>query len=71
MPPRILIADDHPELIWVDVSADEYYGEMRNMEPGTEPARSPRLAGQRAPLDRPVEPAKHCRTPPPKGSRAY
>ena len=42
------IADDRPELIWVDVPADEYYGEMRNMEPGTEPARSPRLAGQRS-----------------------
>jgi len=41
------IADDRPELVWVDVPADEYYGEQRNMEPGTEPARSPRLAGQR------------------------
>jgi len=41
------IADDRPELIWVDVPADEYYGELRNMEPGTEPGRSPRLAGQR------------------------
>jgi len=41
------IADDHPELIWVDVPADEYYGDSRNMEPGAEPARSPRLAGQR------------------------
>jgi hypothetical protein len=41
------IADDHPELIWVDVPADEYYGELRNMEPGSEASRSPRLAGQR------------------------
>src|SRR6476620_4552083 len=41
------IADDRPDLIWVDVSADEYYGGIRNMEPGTEPSRSPRLAGQR------------------------
>jgi hypothetical protein len=41
------IADDHPELIWVDVSSDEYYGDQRNMEPGTEAARSSHLAGQR------------------------
>lgn len=41
------IADDRPELIWVDVPADEYYGEQHNMEPGTEPVRSPQLAGQR------------------------
>jgi len=41
------IAEERPELIWVDISADEYYGELRNMEPGTQPAHSPRLAGQR------------------------
>jgi len=41
------IADEHPELIWVEVPAEEYYGEMRNMEPGTQPAHAPRLAGQR------------------------
>jgi hypothetical protein len=41
------IADDRPDLIWLDVDDDEYYGEPRNMEPGTEPTRSPRLAGQR------------------------
>jgi len=41
------IADDDPELVWLDVHADEYYGEPRNMEPGTEPTRGPRLAGQR------------------------
>jgi hypothetical protein len=41
------IADDRPELIWVDVTADEYYGEQRNMEPGTEPVAAPQLAGQR------------------------
>src|SRR4051812_30210743 len=41
------IADDRPELIWMEVSADEYYGEQRNMEPGTDQVRSPRLAGQR------------------------
>jgi len=41
------IADDDPELIWLDVPSDEYYGEPRNMQPGTEPTRSPRLAGQR------------------------
>jgi hypothetical protein len=42
------IADDRPELIWLDISADEYYGEQRNVEPGTKPVRSPRLAGQRS-----------------------
>jgi hypothetical protein len=41
------IADDDPEAIWLDVPSDEYYGERRNMEPGSEPTRSPRLAGQR------------------------
>lgn len=41
------IADDDPELIWLEVPADEYYGQPRNMQPGTEPTRSPRLAGQR------------------------
>jgi hypothetical protein len=42
------IADDRPELIWLDVDDDEYYGQPRNMEPGGEPTRPPRLAGQRA-----------------------
>jgi hypothetical protein len=41
------IADDRPELIWLEVGDDEYYGEPRNMEPGGEPTRPPRLAGQR------------------------
>jgi hypothetical protein len=41
------IADDHPELIWVDVTSDEYYGDQRNMEPGTEPTSPTQLAGQR------------------------
>jgi len=41
------IADDDPELIWLDVAEDEYYGELHNMEPGTQAARGPRLAGQR------------------------
>ena len=27
------IATDRPDLIWLDVPADEYYGERRNMEP--------------------------------------
>jgi hypothetical protein len=30
------------------VASDEYYGQPRNMEPGTEPARMPRFAGQRS-----------------------
>src|SRR5947209_19810429 len=41
------IADDDPDAIWLDVPADEYYGEPRNMEPGGEPTREPQLAGQR------------------------
>jgi len=41
------IADVDPDLIWLDVPADEYYGEPRNMEPGAPPARPPRRAGQR------------------------
>ena len=28
------IAVDSPELIWLVVPADEYYGEQKNMEPG-------------------------------------
>jgi len=42
------IADDDPELIWLDIPANVYYGDPRNMEPGTEPTRPPRRAGQRA-----------------------
>jgi hypothetical protein len=41
------IAVDRPDLIWLEVPADEYYGERRNMEPGTELSRPPRRAGQR------------------------
>lgn len=42
------IADSDPELIWIDVDNDEYYGEPRNMEPGDGTlTRPPRLAGQR------------------------
>jgi len=41
------IADDDPELIWLDVPDDDYYGEPHNMQAATEPARQPRLAGQR------------------------
>ena len=42
------VADDDPQAIWLDVPDDEYYGEPRNMEPGTESTRAPRLAGQRS-----------------------
>ncbi len=28
------IADTDPELVWVDVPEDDYYGEPKNMEPG-------------------------------------
>jgi len=41
------IADVDPDLIWLDVPINEYYGEPRNMEPGSEPSRRPKLAGQR------------------------
>jgi hypothetical protein len=41
------IADDRPELIWLDVEDDEYYGEPANMEPGGEAAPPVRNAGQR------------------------
>jgi len=41
------IADEDPDSIWLEVPADEYYGQPRNMEPGTEPTRGPQLAGQR------------------------
>ena len=27
------IASDHPELIWLEVSSDDYFGEPKNMEP--------------------------------------
>src|SRR6186997_2066766 len=40
------IAVEDPDLIWLEVPADEYYGEPRNMEPGTELTRPPRRAGQ-------------------------
>src|SRR5262245_24991296 len=42
------IADDNPDLIWLDVEADEYYGQPRNMQPGAGPAHRQRLAGQRS-----------------------
>lgn len=41
------IADDDPDLIWLEVTENEYYGQPRNMEPGTEPTKPPRRAGQR------------------------
>jgi len=41
------IADDDPELIWLEVPENEYYGERRNMQPGSEPTGGSRLAGQR------------------------
>jgi len=41
------IADDNPDLIWLEVDDDEYYGEPRNMEPGEELVKPPKLAGQR------------------------
>jgi len=41
------IADDDPDAIWLDVPDDEYYGEPRNMEPGTAGTTGPHLAGQR------------------------
>ena len=42
------IADDDPDAIWLDVPDDEYYGEPRNMEPGSQSTPRPRLAGQRS-----------------------
>jgi hypothetical protein len=42
------IADSDPDLIWIEVDNNEYYGEPRNMEPGGgNLTRPPRLAGQR------------------------
>jgi RNA polymerase-binding protein DksA len=41
------IADDDPDAIWLEVPSDEYYGQPRNMEPGTEASPAPRRAGQR------------------------
>lgn len=46
IPEAEAIADERPELIWLAVDDEEYYGPPRNMEPGGEPARPPRLAGQ-------------------------
>jgi hypothetical protein len=40
------IADDRPDLIWLDVPADDYHA-RRNMEPGTSGKGQPRRAGQR------------------------
>jgi hypothetical protein len=47
IPEAEAIADDDPDAIWLDVPADDYYGQPRNMEPGTGSTRGPRLAGQR------------------------
>jgi len=47
VPEAEAIAIDDPELIWLDVPADEYYGEQRNMEPGTEPPVGGTPAGKR------------------------
>jgi len=41
------IADSDPELIWLEVPADEYFGEQKNMEPGTGTVKWTPLAGQR------------------------
>src|SRR6476659_2792116 len=41
------IAVEDPDLIWLEVPEEEYYGEPRNMEPGTELSKPPRRAGQR------------------------
>lgn len=41
------IADEDPDLIWLDVSDAEYYGGPHNLEPGTEPTRNHLRAGQR------------------------
>jgi hypothetical protein len=41
------IADSDPDSIWLEVPSTEYYGQPRNMEPGSEPAHRPKLAGQR------------------------
>jgi hypothetical protein len=41
------IADDDPELIWLEVPESEYYGEPRNMERGDGQIPQPKLAGQR------------------------
>jgi hypothetical protein len=40
------IADEDPDLIWLTVPEEEYYGDRTNMEPGTSPGKQPRLAGQ-------------------------
>ncbi len=42
------IADEDPDLIWLEIPEEEYYGELRNMEPGADDlTRPPKLAGQR------------------------
>lgn len=41
------IAVEDPDLIWLEVPEDEYYGDPRNMEPGTELTDPPKRAGQR------------------------
>jgi hypothetical protein len=47
VPEAEAIADTDPDSIWLEVPADEYYGEQHNMEPGSDPSRPPKLAGQR------------------------
>jgi hypothetical protein len=41
------LAADDPDLIWLEVGEEEFYGEGRNMEPGNEPVKPPKRAGQR------------------------
>jgi len=41
------IAEDDPDAIWVEVAERDYYGGLRNMEPGATAMRAPRRAGQR------------------------
>jgi hypothetical protein len=48
VPEAEAIADEDPDLIWLDVPADEYYGETRNMDRGSDPVNQPKLAGQRS-----------------------
>lgn len=42
------LADDRPDLIWLEVEDDEYYSEPHNFDPGGTPTRAPHWAGQRA-----------------------
>jgi hypothetical protein len=42
------LADDRPDLIWLEVEDDEYYGQPLNFDPGGMSTRAPHRAGQRA-----------------------